>query len=433
VRLRRATRDTESMTNRALLRGRRLRTMLVGPVAAAGVVSPRPVAGGYLYVRRSPKLTDKAHPSSSADFAKQGTGDPVFDATLRQGLAVQLGQSPIPEHDVRGARIRKALRLMGQRRRAAHERTSRAYFFFFLKSAWTPAAPRSRPMDSIAGPGQTSTSSVYEPKTARREDSSRRGAGFRAARTKRTLLSILSQLATEVFIDRGREFATPPGFQPASRRPLAEATDESLLRDADEGVIPARRCELVSGPTTGAAPSLISLRHSTSIPIRRLRLHVLGLAYSTLGEISSWAKRATNKAYELRDTRQRPASAFSSPTFTSGQVNEANLEKGSRDVATVGATRIRADGLAPGLNSVASPREGPRQSTEPHDPSVQTRHEALVHPRLLVPPPIPSIWHGVNVYLVALERRLPQALQQAIGLRPTRRDVADPAPFTSRF
>ena len=52
-----------------------------------------------------------------ADFANT-TGETVFDQTLRQGLAVQLGQSPfltiVPDH-----RLRRTLQLMGQPRTAA--------------------------------------------------------------------------------------------------------------------------------------------------------------------------------------------------------------------------------------------------------------------------------------------------------------------------
>ena len=47
-----------------------------------------------------------------ADFTNT-TGDPVFDETLRQGLAVQLGQSPFLSI-VSDDRIRRALELMGQ-------------------------------------------------------------------------------------------------------------------------------------------------------------------------------------------------------------------------------------------------------------------------------------------------------------------------------
>ena len=54
---------------------------------AAGAVSRR-----LLYLHRTPKLTDK-DTIVLADFDNK-TGDPVFDDTLRQGLSVELQQSP---------------------------------------------------------------------------------------------------------------------------------------------------------------------------------------------------------------------------------------------------------------------------------------------------------------------------------------------------
>jgi eukaryotic-like serine/threonine-protein kinase len=58
--------------------------------AAAGVLVL--FAAAYFYVHRAPKLTDK-DTIVLADFANN-TGDPIFDGTLRQGLAIQLEQSP---------------------------------------------------------------------------------------------------------------------------------------------------------------------------------------------------------------------------------------------------------------------------------------------------------------------------------------------------
>ncbi len=49
-------------------------------------------AAAYFYFHRAPRLTDK-DTIVLADFVNN-TGDPVFDGTLRQGLAVQLEQSP---------------------------------------------------------------------------------------------------------------------------------------------------------------------------------------------------------------------------------------------------------------------------------------------------------------------------------------------------
>ena len=80
------------------------------PLAAAVTIAAVGV-GAYYYRHRAPTLTDK-DTIILADFINR-TGDPVFDETLRQGLAVQLGQSPflsiVPDD-----RIRRALQLMGQ-------------------------------------------------------------------------------------------------------------------------------------------------------------------------------------------------------------------------------------------------------------------------------------------------------------------------------
>jgi serine/threonine protein kinase len=65
------------------------RWKLMVPAAAAVLAI---LAASYLYFQRKPKLTDK-DTIVLADFANT-TGDPVFDGTLRQGLAIQLEQSP---------------------------------------------------------------------------------------------------------------------------------------------------------------------------------------------------------------------------------------------------------------------------------------------------------------------------------------------------
>jgi serine/threonine protein kinase len=62
----------------------------VGSVAAAGIVALAVV--GYLSFHRAAALTDK-DTIVLADFTNH-TGDPVFDDTLRQGLSVELQQSP---------------------------------------------------------------------------------------------------------------------------------------------------------------------------------------------------------------------------------------------------------------------------------------------------------------------------------------------------
>ncbi len=60
----------------------------------AGAALAASMVGGYMYLHRPPKLTDK-DTIVLADFANT-TGDPVFDESLRQALRspVQLEQSP---------------------------------------------------------------------------------------------------------------------------------------------------------------------------------------------------------------------------------------------------------------------------------------------------------------------------------------------------
>jgi hypothetical protein len=81
--------------------------VLVPAALVVAVIS----AGGYFYFHRTTKLTDK-DTIVLADF-RNTTEDPVFDGTLRRGLAVQLDQSPFLSL-VSDERIQQTLRLMGQ-------------------------------------------------------------------------------------------------------------------------------------------------------------------------------------------------------------------------------------------------------------------------------------------------------------------------------
>jgi tetratricopeptide (TPR) repeat protein/tRNA A-37 threonylcarbamoyl transferase component Bud32 len=87
---------------------RRVASVLV--VATVVVVA---LAGAYFYVHRTPsKLTDK-DTIVLADFTNT-TGDPVFDGTLRQGLSVQLEQSPFLSI-ISEQQMQQTLQMMGQK------------------------------------------------------------------------------------------------------------------------------------------------------------------------------------------------------------------------------------------------------------------------------------------------------------------------------
>ena len=78
---------------------------IMGAAAATLVLLP----AAYFYFHQSPKLTDK-DTVVLADFVNQ-TGEPIFDGTLRQALAVQLEQSPFLKIMDDG-QVQRVLRLM---------------------------------------------------------------------------------------------------------------------------------------------------------------------------------------------------------------------------------------------------------------------------------------------------------------------------------
>jgi eukaryotic-like serine/threonine-protein kinase len=81
-------------------------------VAVAVVMLAAGIAGGIAWrSRQTRRLTDK-DTIVMADFVNS-TGDPVFDGTLREGLSVQLEQSPFLGF-VSEERIHQTLRMMGQ-------------------------------------------------------------------------------------------------------------------------------------------------------------------------------------------------------------------------------------------------------------------------------------------------------------------------------
>ncbi len=82
-------------------------------LASGALLAIAAIGGGYFYLssRRPAPLTDK-ETVVLADFSNT-TRDPVFDDTLRQGLSIQLQQSPFLSL-ASDTRIQQLLRLMGQ-------------------------------------------------------------------------------------------------------------------------------------------------------------------------------------------------------------------------------------------------------------------------------------------------------------------------------
>ncbi len=112
--LQRLRRDSESARMSVAAKGQsatgiRKKWKVIVPAVIAVVAG---AAGGYFYFHRTPKLTDKDS-IVLADF-RNSTGDTVFDGTLRQGLSVQLDQSPFLRI-ISDQQIRQTLLMMGQK------------------------------------------------------------------------------------------------------------------------------------------------------------------------------------------------------------------------------------------------------------------------------------------------------------------------------
>lgn len=99
--------QTGSTSNPARMQlGMRWKVAVPAAIAVAALV-----AASYFYFRGTPKLTEKDS-LVLADFTNT-TGDPVFDGALRQGLSVQLEQTPFLRV-ISGDQVTQTLKMMEQ-------------------------------------------------------------------------------------------------------------------------------------------------------------------------------------------------------------------------------------------------------------------------------------------------------------------------------
>jgi len=322
--LQRLKRDRESgrlpsspqVDTRAGLPSRRGSTLRL---SAAVIVIASAVAG-WFYLRRPPTLTNK-DTIVLADFINR-TGDPVFDETLRQGLAVQLGQSPflsiVPDD-----RIRRALQLMG--RPATEPLTDDVARDLCVRTGSTAVVG-----GSIANLGTLYVLGLRAQNCATGDLLDQKQ--LQAAR-KEDVLNVLSELA--------RQFRTRVGESLATVRqhstPLEESTTASL--DALKAFSAASR-------TLGAPTAIPLLKRAVEIDPGFAMAHSqLGLSYSGNGE-TVLGEESTRKAYELRD-HATDRDRFFIMTIYDRQVT-GNLEKEGETLRLWAQTYPR-DPVAPGL------------------------------------------------------------------------------------
>jgi eukaryotic-like serine/threonine-protein kinase len=339
---------------------RRAMLAVLGAVAAAVIA----VTSYYVYWQPARGLTD-TDTIVLADFTNT-TGDSVFDETLRQGLAVQLEQSPFLSIVTEG-RIRKALQLMGQ----------------------PPGARLTGDMarDLCVRTGSTAvvTGSIANLGTQyvlglRAENC---GTGdlldqeqLPAAR-KEDVLNVLSELATKFRTRVGESLVTVEKHS----TPLEEATTPSL--DALKAYSAAFRS------TNDARTAVPLLKRAIEIDPNFAIAHAqLALTYSGIGE-SLLGEQSMSKAYELRD-RANDRERFFITTIYDRQVT-GNLEKEAETLRLWAQTYPRdpvAHGLMAGYASAG---------TGQYELMIQKSRDAIAIDPDLAPPYFSIAWAFISL------------------------------------
>jgi len=289
--LQRLKRDTESTrlpaaTSASISAGRPLGIRrIVIALAAMGLLAL--AVGSYFYFYRVPRLTDQ-DTIILADFENK-TGDAVFDGALRQGLSVQLEQSPflsiISDHQ-----IQQTLRMMDQKPDAkltpeiARELCQRSGSAAVLDG-------------SIA---QIGTPYLLTVKAVNCSNGRTLASAEAQASDKSHVLEALGKTASLIRNKLGESLSTVQKFDTS----LEEATTPSLeaLKGFSSGVK-----VLATGEDETAIPFF---KHAVELdPNFALAYSWLGITFTNIGE-PGVAADYTRRAYELRDRASEPEKYF---------------------------------------------------------------------------------------------------------------------------
>jgi eukaryotic-like serine/threonine-protein kinase len=292
-------------------------------IAGAAVLVIGLTIGGWLYfARRAQALTNK-DTIVLADFTNT-TGDLVFDGTLRQGLAVQLEQSPFLSL-VSDQRIQQTLRLMGQPadakltpetvRDLCQRVGSKAYLSGSIVSLGSQYVLGFKAVNCLTGDTLA--------------EDQERAAG------KEQVLSAMDQAAPRLRAKLGESLSTVQKYD----TPVADATTPSL--EALKAYSLGRSTEHAKGNTS----ALPFYKRAVELDPNFARAYLaLAITYSDLNEVGRAAEYA-RKAYEVREKaseRERFAiEAFYYVTATgelekAAQTYELWQRSYPRDVAPIG-------------------------------------------------------------------------------------------------
>jgi eukaryotic-like serine/threonine-protein kinase len=250
-----------------------------GWISAASVLVFAVAAGTFWFLPHRRTALSEKDTVVLADFANT-TGDRVFDGTLRQGMAVQLEQSPFLSL-ISDQRIQHTLRLMA---RSSDARLTPELAREICERTGSAAVLEG----SIATMGSQYVMGL-------RAKSCRSGdildeEQVQAAR-KEDVLTALGQMASKFRTRVGESLSTVERHD----TPLAEATTSSL--DALKAYSAAWRIHASSG----AAAALPLFKRATEIDPSFAMAHAsLGRIYADLDE-SDLAAESTTRAWRLRD------------------------------------------------------------------------------------------------------------------------------------
>jgi eukaryotic-like serine/threonine-protein kinase len=309
------------------------------PIMAVAAVLLLLSVAGYTYLSGKPKLTDK-DTIVLGDFTNT-TGDPVFDETLRQGLSMQLEQSPFLSL-VAEQKIRKTLSLMGKPIDAhltpevAREICQRTGGAAVLEGSIAPIGSQYVLGLRARRCGTGDILDDEQVQAARKED----------------VLKVLTEIARKFRTRVGESLATVKNHDV----PLEEATTPSL--DALKAFSTAMKVNLTAG--SGAALPLF--RHALELdPKFAVAYAHLALGLSDVGESVLSAENSV-KAYELRERASDPERFFI--TFIYHRQVTGDLEKALQTVELWTQTYPR-DWIAVGLTAgLATKGTGRFEKTE---------------------------------------------------------------------
>ena len=272
---------------------------------ATALVIGLAVGGWLLSSRKTYALTDK-DTIVLADFTNS-TDDPVFDGTLRQGLSVQLEQSPFLSI-ISDQQIQQTLRMMDQEPDA---KLTPAIAREICQRTGSAAALEG----SIA---QIGTQYLLTLKAVNCASGESLASTEAQAGDKNHVLDALGKTASQIRNKLGESLSTVQKFD----TPLQQATTPSL--EALKAFSSGFKFATTSGP-------------SAAIPFFKQAIELdpnFALAYALLGRVYgdnkeySLSAESTRKAYELRDRTSEREKYFISTSFHA--VVAGNMEKASQ-------------------------------------------------------------------------------------------------------